>query len=190
MFSKNDIENSEMYVVDNFISNEDAVGFWYTAQSSKYEYGQRSDSYDGRSQKRLSCHFDPEVFVRTNFWKKIEALVDHPIGLSDAYINIAESHTLTFPHCDNKDSHLSVLLYINPEWHRSWGGYTVFFNSMSGNKVKKTVVPEPGKAVFFNGADFHMALPPTHVAPFPRFTIALKTQWMEKDKDEKISDNS
>ena len=190
MITRNDIENGEIYVIEDFPTNKDQIDFWYAAQSSKYEYGQRSDSYDGRSQKRLSCHFDPFDFVKTNFWKKLEGIIEYPIGLIEAYINIAESHTLTFPHCDNKSNEMSVLLYLNQEWHRSFGGYTVFFEGMTGDKIKKTVIPSTGRTVVFNGSDFHMALPPTHVAPVPRFTLALKTKWMEKDKDEKIDSSS
>jgi hypothetical protein len=189
MIKKSAIENGEMFVIDNFPTESDKVEFWYAAQNSKYEYGQRSDSYDGRSQRRLSSHFNPDDFVRTNFWKQLEGIVEHPLGLVEAYVNISESHTLTFPHCDNKLNEMSVLLYLNNEWHRSWGGYTVFFDGMTGNKIKKTVVPEPGKVVIFNGSIFHMALPPTHVAPFPRFVLALKTVWMEK-KNEKDDNNS
>ena len=181
MILKKDILNNQILVNKGFLTGDEAAAFWQTAQTSSYRYGQRSESFSNQSQRRMSCHFDPEVFVTTKFWHRLEKVVDEPLGVLEAYMNYSESHTLTFPHCDSSEGDMTIIVYLNLEWHRGWGGYTCFFDSSYGNEVVETVVPEPGKVIFFNGNLYHSALPPNHIAPFPRFTLAIKTKWMEKD---------
>ena len=38
-----------------------------------------------------------------------------------------------------------------------------------------TSIPEPGKAVFFNGTIWHYAAPVTSIAAHPRFMMIFKT---------------
>ena len=185
MFSKKKIIDNVIEVVKDFPSLKEQSDFWYHANNSEYCYGQKSDSLMPNRQGRMAHHFDPEQFIQTSFWKRVEKQFKEPLGLSEAYINMADSATLNYPHCDNRENHMSILLCLNQDWHRNWGGYTSFFEGMHGNEVISTVVPEPGKAVFFNGSIYHTAMPPNITATYPRFMLALKTFWQEEKSDEK-----
>ena len=183
MIERVDIENGKIYEVRNFPTVKEQSDFWYMANECEYSYGQQSDSLMSQRQGRMVHRIDVNVFVRTEFWNKIEKYVNCPIGLSDAYINYADSSTLTFPHCDNRENEMSILLCLNQDWHRNWGGYTSFFSGVADNNIIKTVVPEPGKAIFFNGSIYHVALPPNNIAEYPRFMLALKLLWLEPKKE-------
>ena len=185
MILRPDIENGRVYEKHNFPSLKEQSDFWYYANDCNYQYGQNSDSLMSKRQGRMVHHIDPDAFVQTSFWKRIEKEVQWPLGLIEAYVNYADFSTLTFPHCDNRENDMSILLCLNQDWHRNWGGFTVFFDGVNSNKVIKTVTPEPGKAVFFNGSTYHMALPPTVNAEYPRFMVALQTTWLKTRQDKK-----
>jgi len=177
MIKKVDINNNEIIVKDQYLTEDDQLNFWYHANQCDYSFGQRSDAFRGSRQGRFTHHFDPAQFQQTSFWKLIETTVDSPIKLIDAYINCSDFATVSFPHTDEKCNCLSVLICLNQEWHRDWGGYTVFFDSISKNKILDTVIPEPGKAIFFNGRTTHNALAITPTAKYQRFMLVLKTAW-------------
>ena len=179
MIERENILKDSIYVLKNFPSRKEQSDFWYSANESDYAYGQNSDSHMSKRQGRFTHHFNPDEFVKTSFWQRIEKSVDYPLGLLEAYINYGDSSTLTFPHCDNREDQMSMLMCLNQDWHRSWGGYTVFFEGVDSNEIIKTVVPEPGKAIFFNGSMYHLALPSNINAEYPRFMLAIKTVWME-----------
>ena len=182
MISRCDIENNKIIVIKDFPSNAERVDFWHHANTCDYSYSQKSDVYIGQKQTRLAHHFDPLQFEQTTFFERIKHNIDKPIRLMQAYINYAESSTLNFPHCDSYHGHvLSILLCINQDWHRNWGGYTSFFKDISSNDIIETVVPEPGKAIFFNGRLFHTATPPNITSQVPRFMLAIKIEWLENE---------
>jgi len=181
MIERKDIDGGSIIERKMFPSSKERVEFWYAANKVDYSYSQRSDSYMNTSQRRLVHHFDPFEFVETSFWKRVEQEVDHPIGCVEAYINLSDSATLNYPHCDTSMNELSILLCLNIDWHRSWGGYTVFFDDPTASSIRHCVCPEPGKAIFFNGSIFHYALPPVIFAPYSRFMLAIKTKWMENE---------
>ena len=192
MIERENILKDSIYVVKNFPSRKEQSDFWYFANESDYAYGANNvnkkrmkvtDSHMGKRQGRFTHHFNPDEFVKTSFWQRIDKSVDYPLGLLEAYINYGDSSTLAFPHCDNREDNMSILMSLNQYWHRNWGGYTVFFEGVASNEIIKTVVPEPGKAIFFNGAMYHSALPPNVTAEYPRFMLALKTVWMENERE-------
>jgi len=186
MIERENILKDSIYILKNFPSRKEQSDFWYSANEIDYSYGQTSDSRMGyRGQTRFTHHFNPDEFVKTTFWHRVKKSVNYPIRLMQAYINYSESSTLNFPHCDNREDQMSILMCLNQDWHRSWGGYTVFFEGVDSNDIIETVVPEPGKAIFFNGSMYHSALPPNMNAESPRFMLALKTIWIENEIETK-----
>ncbi len=178
MITKEAIENNKIYVSKDVLSNKELVEFWYLANSCQYEYGQASDSRSSQVQRRMVHRIDPEAFVRTTVWGKLEKLFDDPVGLAEAYINYSEFSTTTSPHCDNTEGDPSILICLNQQWDRNWGGYTTFFEGMNTDKVVKTIVPSPGQLIVFNGSMWHYALPIVSFSPYPRFMLAIKIKYM------------
>ena len=127
--------------------------------------------------KNMVHHFDPEMFIQLDLWKRICELVDEPLYLSRVHINFTTPFSYYGVHRDNSKDDLSVMISINSEWNREWEGYCVFYKSLSSNTILKTVIPEPGKAIFFNGSEYHKPLAPSVRCPFARFMLVLKTSW-------------
>jgi len=184
MIRKQDLQDGKIISIDNFFDSIQATEMWYHANKCEYKYGQSSDSRSSLIQRRMVHHFDPELFTNLDLWKQIKSILDSPIELVEAYLNYSESSTLTLPHCDNTDGGMSVLICVNQEWNRSWGGYTAFFKDMTSNKIIETICPEPRKAVFFTGATWHYALPIVNFSPYARFMLAIKTTYVKKEKEQ------
>ena len=76
---------------------------------------------------------------------------------------------------DDRDNAYTFLYYVNPNWHASWGGQTVFADE-SG---MKSYMPEANTGVFFKGTTHHVGLEPTSHFKDLRITVAAKLLEME-----------
>ena len=63
-------------------------------------------------------------------------------------------------------------LYLNDEWHRDWGGETIFYDL--NDEITKAVLPKPGRVVSFDGRIPHSARPPLTAAHRPRYITVMK----------------
>ena len=182
MIKKEDIQSEKIITVENFIDSVTATELWQMAYSSPFVYGQRSDSRSTQLQERLVTQMDIEMFSGLDLWRQIQSTFHTPLNLKEAYINFANSATPHLPHCDGTGiNDMTILITLNQNWDRRYGGYTYFFESMNSQKIIETVVPEPRKAVFFKGSIWHCASAPTILAPDPRFMLAIKTQFVEQE---------
>lgn len=173
MITKQQLINNKIFGINNFLKPKEATDFWYLVNTCTWQYGRVSNTFSGQKQSRMTYSFDPEKFVRTDLWKRVEKMFDSQVSLSKAYINIADHATVNLPHCDGQDDGPSILICLNQEWRRDWGGYTVFFKGMNSNQVISTVVPEPGKAIIFNGSIWHSGLSVASFADYPRFLLTI-----------------
>lgn len=103
-------------------------------------------------------------FIRDNY------LPDHI--LLRCYAN---SHTYGvegYPHTDSRrQSDTTVVIYMNRDWRREWGGETVVYD---GNKIEHAELPAFNRAVMFNGSKWHCARGVTRICPEQRKTIMFK----------------
>lgn len=189
MISKEAIKEGEIIDIKNFLTPEQATMLWNRANDDNYSFGHNSDSKSSQRQGRWVQRFHDD-FTQSDLWVDLAKAIDSPITFREAYINYADYSTPTLPHCDNIPNGGTVLICINQEWRRQWAGFTVFFKDMSSPEIIKTVCPEPGKAVIFNGGIWHYALPPRDFSDYPRFMLAIKFDFMEIDKpNEKTKEN-
>ena len=175
MYTIKDVKDKKIVEVRNFLDHTQLTDLWYKANECDYTYGRVTNSYSSNRQGRMTHNFDATLFKETDVWKSIEKFVEGPIELVENYICYSESSTINYSHCDSPSDVISILLNINIEWKRDWGGYTSFFAGPSSSEVIFTSIPEPGKAVFFNGTIWHYAAPVTSIAAHPRFMMIFKT---------------
>lgn len=71
---------------------------------------------------------------------------------------------------DRKEDH-TVVIYLNENWHYSWGGETMFYEN---KEVIKGVVPIFGRVVIFPGHIEHCVKALTRVCPEVRTTLMYK----------------
>ena len=77
-----------------------------------------------------------------------------------------------YPHTDSiRAGDQTILVYLNPEWKRDWGGETVFYDN---DQIIHAELPKYNKAIKFNGRVAHVAKGVTRVCPTLRMTLMFK----------------
>lgn len=184
MITKEQIQSGEVVELKDFLTSDQASDCWDHANDCQYSYLQRSDSRSNQLHWMMVHHYNLVDFVRLDIWKAIVDTFDYTLNLTNAYINYADSGTVTLPHNDGTDKNLmTILICLNKKWSREWGGYTVWFESIDSKDIIKTICPEPRKAIFFKSSIYHYALPPIKFpGSYSRFMLALKCQFLDKKK--------
>lgn len=165
-------------VLPNFLTEAEGFKLWSHANDAQYVRNWKADIYSHKNNGRFVHHISPDLFLAeySDFWNRVEAEAGCKLDILDPYINCSNAHTVTLTHYDSyEDDNFTVLVYLNQEWCKDWGGYTAFFEEMDKNKIIAIEVPEYKKIVMFDGRIPHYALPPTVTAP-DRFTLAIKTR--------------
>ncbi len=182
MISEKDLINDKISTINNFLTPKEAIDFWYLTNECTWNYGRVSNTYSKQKQARMTYNFDPDYFLQTDLWKRCSRLFAYDISLSHAYINYSDHATVSLPHSDGKDNGPSILICLNQEWKREWGGYTVMFKNMNSNDIIHAVSPEPGKATIFRGSMWHSGTPVAHYADYPRFMLTIHC-FVDKEKN-------
>lgn len=105
-------------------------------------------------------------------WHYIQQQYLGPQTLLRCYTN---SHTYGvegYPHTDSKrDEDYTLVVYMNPEWQRDWGGETMVY---SGYDIVHAELPRYNKGLVFPGAVTHQARSVTRICPAQRITLMFK----------------
>lgn len=77
-----------------------------------------------------------------------------------------------YPHTDTiRLGNKTLLIYLNQDWNRDWGGETVFYN---GDEVLHAELPKRNKAILFEGSVAHVAKGVSRACPALRVTLMFK----------------
>ena len=107
-----------------------------------------------------------------NVVKYVQPLVKNRI-VAQARINLCTIQDRNHFHVDLVEGGLTLLYYPNMEWHREWGGYTLFSND-SGDGVDFTSFYKPGRVIVFDSRISHCIVAGTHEAPFYRLSFVIQ----------------
>ena len=99
--------------------------------------------------------------------------VNMPVDIESAYINMANSATVTTEHMDSSREGMSMLYYPNSYWKLAWGGETLFFDR--NQEIAFASIVKPNRAIFFDPRILHTARPPTVLATSSRYTFVYKS---------------
>eukprot|EP00747_Dinoflagellata_sp_TGD_P168372 gnl/TRDRNA2_/TRDRNA2_194590_c0_seq1.p1 gnl/TRDRNA2_/TRDRNA2_194590_c0~~gnl/TRDRNA2_/TRDRNA2_194590_c0_seq1.p1 ORF type:complete len:345 (+),score=44.37 gnl/TRDRNA2_/TRDRNA2_194590_c0_seq1:89-1123(+) len=106
---------------------------------------------------------------------------ERPLEMYRAYTNSVMCGDVAFVHRDSCDeSHVTALLYPNPEWAPELGGETVFYSE--DGEIVEAVEPRCGRLVLFHGCIQHKGSPPTRLFFGSRYTTAFKFSPEERRK--------
>jgi len=112
----------------------------------------------------------PEPIAAAWHYIKTQFLGDQ--ALLRCYVN---SHTYGvegYPHTDSKrDADQTLVVYMNPEWKRDWGGETMVYD---GYNIVHAELPKYNKGLVFPGAVTHQARSVTRICPAQRITLMFK----------------
>ena len=77
-----------------------------------------------------------------------------------------------YPHTDSIREHdHTVVMYVNRNWRREWGGETVVYN---GNDIVHAELPKFNKGLIFKGNQYHCAKAVSRICPELRMTLMFK----------------
>jgi Rps23 Pro-64 3,4-dihydroxylase Tpa1-like proline 4-hydroxylase len=161
-------------VIDNFISDKQALELEKHALTCSYNRDQVSDLYAPMSKNlRYAHHFENHLFDRTDVMQTIKDYLGD-VQLIQAYINASDCNTSTLSHIDDiSDDCVTVIIYLNRDWKIDYHGATMFFDGINSDEVTKTVFPKAKRAAIFSSNIWHMAGIPSHEAGI-RYTLAIK----------------
>lgn len=178
MFGTNS-ENIFINVEDNlvnFCQQEYLFGF---CKNSKYSFGHSSSS-NSADMSRFVCYLTEEEFGSLELHTIVNDIAEkYDLGdleIIRSYINVYNMSTYLSCHTDDQEEDsITFLYYANPTWEVDWGGETVFYDSHK-QEIVKSVLPKPGRIVFFNSTIPHASRPSTINALQQKFTIAIKAR--------------
>lgn len=105
-------------------------------------------------------------------WDHIQNNIIGEQTLIRCYTNAHTFGVEGYPHTDSNRKHdQTIVVYMNPEWRREWGGETLVY---AGDDIVHAELPRYNKGMIFNGADWHCARAVTRICPELRRTLMFK----------------
>jgi len=108
-------------------------------------------------------------------WKYLQK--EH-LGEQDLLRCYTNAHTFGvegYPHTDSRrDSDETIVVYLNPEWRREWGGETMVYDSFNPSKIVHAELPQFNRALRFFGDQTHTARSVSRICPTLRMTLMFK----------------
>lgn len=171
------VSGRELFVCDNFVSDETAGRIGELARSLSYQRSERSRP--DLPVSGAAAEISPELYAAEPFFADMQRLGEdmfpnEQFALERAYINSAVYGDTYYAHrdCDHALQNITVLYYANTVWHADWGGETLFFNDR--HDAEFAITPMPGRALVSRGAIWHRGGVPSRACNEARFTIACK----------------
>lgn len=71
---------------------------------------------------------------------------------------------------------ITAIYYTALDWHKDWGGETMFFHEGAADGIVEAVYPEPNRLVIFPGMTSHVARGISKSCPVLRMTLMFKAE--------------
>jgi len=150
-----------------------STGFRYGHRSTQsMGYAHWSRDYGGGTVENgldISESLSP---LMTQAWSHLQKNVGAGMTLLRCYANAHTFGTEGYPHTDSeRNGDLTVVIYLNQNWRREWGGETVIYN---GDEIVHAELPKFNSGLCFAGNAFHVAKPVSRICPELRVTLMFK----------------
>ncbi len=172
------IEGRNIYVIDQVFSQEEIEAFYDYVSDLPYKKREKSTSYDEFpifSTDFIPEKFETDTYVGVKARELLNTFVEEAqhFKLFRAYVNLSNYGDVEYPHydCPKEREDITVLYYVNKEWHYKFGGETMFY---SNKDSRIAILPTPGRFVIFPGNIEHLGSIATRVCRQPRLSLALK----------------
>jgi len=171
------ISGRELFICDGFIDPVLVTKIGSAVQSLRYERKEKSRVDVPPS--AASADIPDEVVGADPFFLRLRQVAEWMFPgevLRDqrAYVNSSVYGDSYYTHrdCSAHRKHVTVLYYVNLDWHTDWGGETIFFDD--DYDARLVVTPRAGRVVVARGAILHRGTVPTSSCREKRYTIAYK----------------
>lgn len=106
-------------------------------------------------------------------WTQVNRLLGG-MTLIRCYVNGHTFGAEGYPHTDSvEETDRTVVLYLNEEWKREWGGETAFYE---GDEIVRSVMPRFGRCVIFPSNIVHCARAVSRICPVLRLCLVMKAK--------------
>ena len=182
MHSKGTAMNSQVWTIDQVFSPALLTAVADLVESAPLKYGWASNKKMGYthwnhdfahagSDNGLDCSQALPQTLQVA-WEYLQREYLGPQTLLRCYTN---AHTYGIegnPHTDSsRDCDYTLVIYMNPEWRREWGGETFVYE---GNQIRHAELPAYNHGLVFPGAAWHCARSLTRICPELRRTLMFK----------------
>ncbi len=173
-----EIDDKKIYIIDDVFSGDEIEAFYEYVTGLSFTRSEKSASYD--EFPIFSVDFNVKTFENDTFvGQKARELLNQFIRnaviykLFRAYINLSNYGDVEYPHydCAKDREDITVLYYVNNEWHYKYGGETIFY---SDKDSRIAILPKPGRFVIFPGNVEHIGSIATRICKKSRLSLALK----------------
>lgn len=108
----------------------------------------------------------------SSVWNHIRAQHLSDVKLIRCYANAHTYGVEGYPHTDsNRPADRTLVLYLNKEWRREWGGETIVYDDQD---IVHAEIPKFNHGIIFPGNQFHVARGVTRICPALRMTLMFK----------------
>lgn len=171
-------KTEKIFVVDNVINYGRQEALLSFSQNSLYSFGHTSTSTHTHNLSRFVCYLSDEDLHKTSldvvFTDLVKKYYKSDVKIDRSYINVYFPNTPIAVHSDHHSPNaVSLLMFINTQWHVDWAGELHFFND-DLTEITKAVLPKAGRGVLFDSIIPHTARNPSILSPIPRYTLTIK----------------
>jgi 2OG-Fe(II) oxygenase superfamily len=177
-----DVDTELPRIIDDFLPEATAETLFGYINNIQWAYGKRSNvsieqshwAHEIARGDRLNG-LDVSQWLRgpvVDAWKFIQSnyLPDHV--LIRCYANAHTYGVEGYPHTDsNRDQDITVVIYMNKNWKREWGGETLVYDK---DKIILGAIPVFNRAVIFKANQWHCAKGVSRICTDLRRTIMFK----------------
>jgi len=163
-----------LHPFDDFVDAETRARVWQACSEKRWYFGNTSVGPSDPGFWKMDLEGVPAVDALWSAGKqRCETLAKSELSVVRVYAN---GHTYGLggqAHADDaRPGHFTLLYYPMPEWDPAWGGETVFHHATGD--IALSVLPKPGRAVFFDSRILHAGRAPQRSYSGLRVTVAFK----------------
>ena len=180
-------DDRRVLIIDEAIPEDMAQDLFELAENSP-GWGYGAPGFQNDSDQVPFIHgFEVEELLGSPLWECLQAHVREHLGEGyqpyDVSINHLRFGDNPVEHRDNNNpdvSHMTLLLYLNPDWHRDYSGESVVYGE--DGEVEYAVMPRFQRLAMWDGATMHSARAPTPAFSGVRYTLAIKIAKQSPDQ--------
>lgn len=173
--------NKQIAVIDDCFNFSELAGLYTGISSLSFKISNSNASeVQEIADRRLVSYLDVSALTTMGFFQQersnvLRKHIPDNFEIFNSYVNLGIRGDQHEAHSDYywKDGGKTLLLYVNKEWNRNWGGETVFFDDQ-GVEIEYVTPFVPGRIIVFDSDIPHMAKEQSSLGPSYRFTLAIK----------------
>ena len=173
--------NKQIAVIDDCFNFSELAGIYTGVSALSFKISNSNAAEVQQiADRRLVSYLDTSALATMGFFQEarsniLRKYISDDFEIFNSYVNLGIRGDQHEAHSDYywKDGGKTLLLYVNKEWNRNWGGETVFFDDQ-GVEIEYVTPFIPGRIIILDSDIPHAAKEQSALGPSYRFTLAIK----------------